>query len=75
LCSSGLSKEEVDRMVKEAEAHAAEDARRREEIEARNQLDSMVYSTQRMLEEQGTKVGDTEPRSFRTWTTGNPKES
>jgi len=66
LCSSGLTKEEVDRMVKEAEAHAAEDARRREEIEARNQLDSMVYSTQRMLEEQGTKVGDTEPRSFRT---------
>ena len=41
--SSGLAKEEVERMVKEAEAHAAEDARRREEIELRNQTDSLVY--------------------------------
>jgi molecular chaperone DnaK len=49
--SSGLAKEEVDRMVKEAEAHAAEDARRREEIELRNQTDSLVYSTERTLAE------------------------
>ena len=39
--SSGLSKDEVDRMVREAEAHAAEDARRREEIELRNRMDSL----------------------------------
>ena len=47
--SSGLSKEEVDRMAKEAESHAAEDKAKREEIETRNQLDSMVYSVEKML--------------------------
>ena len=52
----GLSKEEVERMVKEAEAHAAEDARRREEIELRNQTDSLVYSTERALAEHGAKL-------------------
>jgi molecular chaperone DnaK len=51
--SSGLSQDEVARMVKEAEANAAEDARRREEIEVRNQTDSLVYSTERLLQEAG----------------------
>jgi len=54
--SSGLSKEEVERMAKEAEAHAAEDKTKREEIEARNQLDSMVYNVEKMLKEQGDKI-------------------
>ncbi|HEY7402445.1 MAG TPA: molecular chaperone DnaK, partial [Candidatus Angelobacter sp.] len=45
--SSGLSKEEVDRMAKEAEAHASEDKAKREEIEARNQLDGMVYQVEK----------------------------
>jgi molecular chaperone DnaK len=54
--SSGLSKEEVERMVKEAEAHATEDARRRQEIELRNQTDSLVYSTERTLAEHGAKL-------------------
>jgi molecular chaperone DnaK len=54
--SSGLRKEEVDRMVKEAEAHAAEDARRREEIELRNHVDSLIYSTERALAEHGAKL-------------------
>jgi molecular chaperone DnaK len=58
--SSGLAKEEVERMVKEAEAHAAEDARRREEIELRNQTDSLVYSTERTLAEHGAKVSTAE---------------
>jgi molecular chaperone DnaK len=58
--SSGLQKEEVQRMVKEAEAHAAEDARRREEIELRNQTDSLVYSTQRFLAEHGAKLSPSE---------------
>ena len=58
--SSGLAKDEVDRMVKEAEAHAAEDARRREEIELRNQTDSLVYSTERMLAEHGAKLSTAE---------------
>jgi len=54
--SSGLSKEEVERMAKEAEAHAAEDKAKREEIEARNQLDNLVYNIEKMLKESGDKV-------------------
>ncbi len=54
--SSGLSKEEVERMAKEADAHSAEDKAKREEIESRNQLDSMVYSVEKMLREQGDKI-------------------
>jgi len=54
--SSGLSKEEVERMAKEAEAHSAEDKAKREEIEARNQLDGMVYQVEKMLKENGDKV-------------------
>jgi molecular chaperone DnaK len=54
--SSGLTKDEVSRMKKEAESHAAEDAQHREEIEARNQADSLVYSTERTLREHGDKV-------------------
>src|SRR5690349_19835753 len=54
--SSGLSKEEVERMAKEAEAHASEDKAKREEIEARNQLDGMVYQVEKMLKENGDKI-------------------
>ncbi len=54
--SSGLSKEEVERMAKEAEAHAAEDKEAKEKIEARNQLDSMVYNVEKMLKDGGEKV-------------------
>src|SRR6266542_3912529 len=56
--SSGLAKEEVERMVKEAEANAAEDAKRRQEIELRNQTDSLVYSTERTLAEHGAKLSE-----------------
>jgi molecular chaperone DnaK len=58
--SSGLSKEEVDRMAKEADAHAAEDKGKREEIEARNQLDSLVYNVDKMLREHGDKITGSE---------------
>ncbi|HZR28563.1 MAG TPA: molecular chaperone DnaK [Terriglobales bacterium] len=58
--SSGLSKDEIDRMAKEADAHAAEDKTKREEIEARNQLDSMVYQIEKMLREQGEKISGSE---------------
>ncbi|HEV3042067.1 MAG TPA: molecular chaperone DnaK [Candidatus Angelobacter sp.] len=58
--SSGLSKEEVERMAKEAEAHAAEDKTKREEIEARNQLDGMVYQVEKMLREHGDKISGSE---------------
>jgi molecular chaperone DnaK len=54
--SSGLSKEEVERMAKDAEAHAAEDKEKREEIEARNSLDGLVYNIERMLKDAGEKV-------------------
>jgi len=58
--SSGLSKEEVERMAKEADAHSSEDKTRREEIEAKNQLDSMVYNIEKMLKEHGDKISGTE---------------
>jgi molecular chaperone DnaK len=54
--SSGLSKEEVERMAKEAEAHSDEDKQKREEIEARNSLDSLVYNIEKMLKDSGDKM-------------------
>jgi len=54
--SSGLSKEEVERMARDAESHAAEDKEKREEIEARNSLDGLVYNIDKMLKESGEKV-------------------
>ncbi len=54
--SSGLSEEEIQRMIKEAEAHAEEDRRRRELAEARNQADSLIYSTEKSLKDLGDKV-------------------
>jgi molecular chaperone DnaK len=58
--SSGLSKEEVERMAKEAEAHSAEDKSRREQIESKNRLDSLVYSVEKMLRENGGKISGSE---------------
>ena len=54
--SSGLSKDEVEKMAKEADAHSAEDKEKREEIEARNQLDGLVYNIEKMLKDSGEKV-------------------
>jgi molecular chaperone DnaK len=54
--SSGLSKDEVEKMAKEAEAHATEDKEKREEIEARNQLDGLVYNIEKMLKESADKM-------------------
>jgi molecular chaperone DnaK len=54
--SSGLNKEEVDRMMKEAEAHSDEDKRRREEIEARNRADQAVYGAERFIKDSGDKL-------------------
>src|SRR5580700_2749414 len=58
--SSGLSKEEVDRMAKDADAHSAEDKAKRDEVEARNQLDGMVYSIEKMLRVHGDKISGQE---------------
>jgi molecular chaperone DnaK len=54
--SSGLSKEEIDRMMKDAEAHASEDAKRKETIEARNRLDGLVYSVEKSFSENKDKL-------------------
>ncbi len=54
--SSGLSEEEIQRIIKEAEAHAEEDRKRRELVEARNQADSLIYSTEKSLRDLGDKV-------------------
>ncbi|MCD6554332.1 MAG: molecular chaperone DnaK [Anaerolineae bacterium] len=54
--SSGLSKEEVERMVREAEKFAAEDRKRKEEVELRNNADALIYSTEKLLREQGDKM-------------------
>ncbi len=54
--STALSDDEVDRMVKDAEAHAEEDKKQKEEVEVRNQTDSLCYSTEQTLNELGDKV-------------------
>ena len=55
---SALGKDEIDRMVKEAEQYAEEDAKRREAVETRNQADQLVYSTEKFLEENAEKIPD-----------------
>ena len=62
--SSGLSKDEIGKMVKEAESNAAEDTRRKQEIEVRNQTDSLVYSTERTLSEHGSKLGESDRKAI-----------
>jgi len=58
--SGGLSEGDIDKMVKDAEAHAAEDKKRRELVEAKNQADALVHTTERTLQEAGDKVPETE---------------
>jgi molecular chaperone DnaK len=60
--SSGLSKEEVDKMAKDAESHSADDRKRKDEIDARNRADSMVYQVEKMLKEHRDKIGDAEAK-------------
>jgi molecular chaperone DnaK len=57
---SSLAKEDIEQMVKDAEAHAEEDRRRREEAEVRNQADTLVYQTEKLLKEQGDKISGDE---------------
>ena len=61
--SSGLSKEEVDKMAKDAEAHGAEDRKRKDEIDARNRADSMVYQVEKMLKDHRDKIGDDDAKN------------
>ena len=62
--SSGLTKDEIDRMVKEAEANSAEDTKRKQEIEVRNQTDTLVYSTERTLGEHGAKLAENDRKAI-----------
>ncbi len=62
--SGGLSEGDIDRMVKEAEEHEEEDKKRREVVEARNQAEAMVHSTEKNLKEYGDKVSDDEKKEI-----------
>ena len=61
--SSGLSKDEVEKIAKDADSHAADDRKRRDEIDARNRADSMVYSVEKMLKEHRAKISDEDAKS------------
>ncbi|HEY2941413.1 MAG TPA: molecular chaperone DnaK [Vicinamibacteria bacterium] len=62
--SSGLSKDEVERMVSEAQSHSEEDKRRRELVDLRNQTDTLAYSLEKLLKDNRDKVGETEAKSI-----------
>ena len=57
---SSLAKDDIDQMIKDAEAHAADDAQRKEEAEIRNSADTLVYQTDKLLADQGDKIDETE---------------
>jgi molecular chaperone DnaK len=62
--SSGLSKEEIAKMAGDAESHAAEDQKRRDQVEARNRADAMIYSTENTLKEHRSKIGDEDAKKI-----------
>ncbi|MGI9568245.1 MAG: molecular chaperone DnaK, partial [Desulfobulbia bacterium] len=64
--SGGLSDSDIDKMVKDAEAHAEEDKKRREDVEVRNQAEALVHSTEKTLEEVGDKVSDADKSTIET---------
>jgi len=61
--SSGLSDDEIEKMVKDAELHAEEDKRKKEEVEARNQADSLIYNTEKTLKENRDKLSDADAKA------------
>ncbi|HUU14943.1 MAG TPA: molecular chaperone DnaK [Terriglobia bacterium] len=62
--SSGLAKDEVERMTKEAEAHAEEDRRSKDEVEVKNRADSLVYATEKTLKEHRDKISDSDAKEI-----------
>jgi molecular chaperone DnaK len=60
--SSGLSKDEVEKMARDAESHGAEDRKKKDEIEARNRADAMVYNVEKMLKEHRDKISDADAK-------------
>jgi molecular chaperone DnaK len=61
--SSGLSKDEVEKMAKDADSHSADDRKRRDDIESRNRADSMVYNVEKMLKEHRSKISDDDAKN------------
>jgi molecular chaperone DnaK len=64
--SSGLSKDEVEKMAKDAESHAADDRRAKDQIEARNRADAMVYNVEKTLKEHRDKISDSDAKNIET---------
>ena len=64
--SSGLSKDEVEKMARDAESNSADDRKKKEEIEARNRADAMVYNVDKMLKEHRSKISDTDAKQVET---------
>jgi molecular chaperone DnaK len=62
--SSGLSKEEVEKMAKDAESHGTDDRKRKDEVEARNRADAMVYNVEKMLKEHRDKISDSDAKDI-----------
>ncbi len=62
--SSGLSDDEIDRMIKEAESHAGEDGKKKQLIEAKNEADSLIYSVEKTMSEHGSKLTDTDKKEI-----------
>ncbi|HKS64067.1 MAG TPA: molecular chaperone DnaK, partial [Xanthobacteraceae bacterium] len=62
--SGGLSDNDIEKMVKDAEAHAEEDKKRKEQVEAKNHAEALIHSTEKSLAEHGSKVGETERRAI-----------
>jgi molecular chaperone DnaK len=62
--SSGLAKDEIQKMTRDAEAHSEEDRKYREEIEAKNKADNLVYNTEKLLKENRDKISDTDAKSI-----------
>jgi len=62
--SGGLSDEEIEKMVKDAEANKDEDKKKKESVEARNQADTLIHSTEKNLKEHGAKVSDAEKKAI-----------
>jgi molecular chaperone DnaK len=62
--SGGLSEADIEKMVRDAEAHAEEDKKRKAEVEAKNQAEALVHSTEKALAEHGSKVGDADRRAI-----------
>ncbi|MFB3067697.1 MAG: molecular chaperone DnaK [Acidobacteriota bacterium] len=62
--SSGLSDQEIEVMVKEGESHAEEDSRKKEEVEARNQADNLIYNSEKLLKESRDKISDSDAKAI-----------